>query len=99
MRKSIVEALERKSDLTVCGEAEDAQQAISAIASSRPDLVLTDIQLQASSGLDLIKNLRTQSPALPIIATHDPNLGDLAQRRILLRHGRVVPELRQTVCA
>jgi DNA-binding NarL/FixJ family response regulator len=69
MRQSIVAALERETDLTVCGEAEDAPAAIKAIATLQPDLVLTDIQLKSSSGLDLIKALRTQSPELPVVAT------------------------------
>jgi DNA-binding NarL/FixJ family response regulator len=69
MRRSIVEALEREPDLTVCGEAEDVTEALAAIVSLQPDLVLTDIQLKSSSGLDLIKALRAQSPALSIIAT------------------------------
>lgn len=69
MRRSIVEALERESDLTVCGEAADVQEAIAAIESLQPDLVLTDIQLKSSSGLDLIKALHAQTPALPIVAT------------------------------
>ena len=69
MRQSIVGALERETDLTVCGEAEDAREAIEAIASLQPDLVLTDIQLKSSSGLDLIMLLHAQTPALPIVAT------------------------------
>ncbi len=69
MRRSIVEALEREPDLAVCGEAEDAQEALAAIASLQPDLVLTDIQLKSSSGLDLIKALHGQSPALLVVAT------------------------------
>lgn len=69
MRRSIVEALERESDLTVCGQAEDAKEALAAIASLEPDIVLTDIQLKTSSGLDLIKTLHAQSPELLIIAT------------------------------
>lgn len=69
MRRSIVEALEREPDLAVCGQAEDAQEALAAIASLQPDLVLTDIQLKSSSGLDLIKALHAQSPTLPVVAT------------------------------
>lgn len=69
MRRSIVEAIEREPDLTVCGQAEDASEALAAIASLEPDLVLTDIQLKSSSGLDLIKALRERAPALPVIAT------------------------------
>ena len=69
MRRSIVEAIERETDLTVCGQAEDTQEALAAIAALQPDIVLTDLQLKSSSGLDLIKALRAHSPALPIIAT------------------------------
>ena len=68
MRRSIVEALERETDLVVCGQAEDAQEALSAIVSLQPDLVLTDIQLKSSSGLDLITKLRALFPALRILA-------------------------------
>lgn len=69
MRRSLVEAIEREPDLTVCGQAEDAQEAFAAVVSMRPDLVLTDIQLKSSSGLDFIKAIRTHAPALPIVAT------------------------------
>lgn len=68
MRKSIVAALERESDLAVCGQAVDAAGAFAAIVSLRPDLVLTDLELKSSSGLDLIKSLRARAPELPIIA-------------------------------
>jgi DNA-binding NarL/FixJ family response regulator len=69
MRRSLVEAIERETDLTVCGQAEDAQEALAAIVAAQPDLVLTDIQLKSSSGLDLIKALHAHTPALPVIAT------------------------------
>ena len=69
MRLSLVDALEREPDLVICGQAEDAQEAFAAIVSLHPDIVLTDIQLKSSSGLDLIKALRAHSSALPIIAT------------------------------
>jgi len=69
MRRSLVEAIEREPDLTVCGQAEDAQAALAAVVSLCPDIVLTDIQLKSSSGLDFIKAVRTQALALPIVAT------------------------------
>jgi len=69
MRRSIVEAIEREPGLTVCGHAEDASAALAAILSLPPNLVLTDIQLKSSSGLDLIKFLRARLPVLPIVAT------------------------------
>ncbi len=69
MRRSIVETIEREADLMVCGQAEDAEEALAAIVAARPDLVLTDIQLRSSSGLDLIAALRVRMGALPVVAT------------------------------
>lgn len=69
MRRSLVEAIEREADLAVCGHAEDAQAALAAVLSARPDIVLTDIQLKSSSGLDFIKAIHEQNPALPVVAT------------------------------
>lgn len=69
MRRSLVEAIERETDLTVCGQAEDAQEAFAAVVSVRPDIVLTDIQLKSSSGLDFIKAIRAHTPELPVVAT------------------------------
>ena len=69
MRRSLVEAIERETDLTVCGQAEDAEEAFAAIVSLRPDIVLTDIQLKSSSGLELIRTIRAHTPKLPVVAT------------------------------
>ena len=69
MRRSLVEAIERETDLTVCGQAEDALSAVAAVVSVRPDIVLTDVQLKASSGLDFIKAIRVHDADLPIVAT------------------------------
>ena len=69
MRRSIAETIEREPDLTVCGQAEDAATALAVIQSQPPDIVLTDIRLKSSSGLDLIHSLRTRWPALSIVAT------------------------------
>lgn len=69
MRRSLVDAIERETDLTVCGQAEDAQEAFAAVVCLRPDIVLTDIQLKSSSGLDFVKAIRAHAPELPVVAT------------------------------
>ena len=68
VREGIVESLNREADLNVCGEADDLPRALSAIPNTHPDLVLTDIQLKTSSGLQLIRELRRLYPTLPIVA-------------------------------
>ena len=69
MRRSLVEAIERETDLVVCGQAEDAEEAFASVVALQPDIVLTDIQLKSSSGLDFIKAIRAHAPALPVVAT------------------------------
>ncbi len=68
VREGIVESLNRETDLRVCGEADCVAQALSAIPNVQPDLVLTDLQLKSSNGLQLIRELRRLYPTLPIIA-------------------------------
>ena len=67
VRQGIVETINREPDLTVCGEADELSPAIDAIMATHPDLVLIDIYLKSSSGLDLIRRLRPILPALPLI--------------------------------
>lgn len=47
---------------------------------------------------EIFETLHAQGKTI-VIATHDPVLGGLAQRRILLRHGRVVEDERNGRCA
>jgi DNA-binding NarL/FixJ family response regulator len=65
-----------EKDLMVCGEAGDAESALSAIQSLRPDLVLVDITLPGESGLDLIKKVRVSEPGtkMLVISMHDEAL-------------------------
>lgn len=57
----------RETDLEVCGTAEDAGKALAAIANTRPDVAVVDLSLSRSSGLDLIKDIRLQHPAVQVL--------------------------------
>ena len=46
----IAQLINRQSDLMVCGEEEDASNALSAIERLKPNLVIADISLKESSG-------------------------------------------------
>lgn len=58
IREGISAILGRQSDMEVCGEASDVNEAIAQIARLQPDLVILDISLKAGTGLDVIKQLR-----------------------------------------
>jgi DNA-binding NarL/FixJ family response regulator len=75
-REGLVQVINSEDDLTVCGEAADAEQALEAIPSLKPDLVLVDISLPGKSGLELIKDLRARNGRvkLLVLSMHDEAL-------------------------
>ena len=58
IRVGLTALLSRQSDLEVCGEAIDADEAIAQVARLHPDLLILDISLRSGTGLDVIKRLR-----------------------------------------
>jgi two-component system, NtrC family, response regulator AtoC len=46
----------------LCGEAESAEAAIARLDSEAPDLVLTDLKLPNQSGVELLRQVKTQLP-------------------------------------
>ncbi len=59
VRERLAELIAEEQDLAVCGQADDAPQALELIGSTRPDLAIVDLGLKHSSGLDLIKQIRS----------------------------------------
>jgi DNA-binding NarL/FixJ family response regulator len=68
VRQGLAQLINQEKDLEVCGQAEDAHEALQAIRHLNPDLVVTDISLKDTSGIDLIKDLKIQYPSLPVLA-------------------------------
>src|SRR4051794_4174828 len=75
-REGLQQMIERNPELTVCGEAADASEAMKAILELKPDLVLVDISLGGTSGIDLIKDIKTEYEDLPVlvVSMHDESL-------------------------
>jgi DNA-binding NarL/FixJ family response regulator len=75
-REGIARRISSESDMMVCSEAESAQQALQIIEKQKLDLVLLDISLEASSGLDVLKDLRMRFPELHtlILSMHEESL-------------------------
>jgi DNA-binding NarL/FixJ family response regulator len=76
MREGLCGTINREPDMMVCGEAENAQQALTAIPTLMPDLALVDITLPGKSGLELVKDLSALRLPLKILAIsmHDEAL-------------------------
>ncbi len=62
MRDGLTARISNEPDLTVCGEAEDADTALQLVQELSPDLVIIDISLKSGHGLDLAKRIRDRHP-------------------------------------
>jgi len=73
VRQGLAMLINQEQDLVVCGQAEDAHEAMRAVRESEPDMVIVDISLKETSGVELIKDLQVQHPDLPILtlSMHD----------------------------
>jgi DNA-binding NarL/FixJ family response regulator len=73
VRDGLKNLIQQEQDLIVCGEAADAPTALQEIPKTSPDIALVDLTLEHTSGLELVKEIRTQYPELPVIvlSMHD----------------------------
>ena len=67
VREGLADLVNKEKDLVVCGQAEDAYQAMEAIRELKPDMAIVDISLKETSGLELIKDIKVRHPSLPIL--------------------------------
>lgn len=82
MRKGISQLISNEKDMVVCGEAEDAHKALTAIGATKCDVVILDISLGATSGIELLKNIKVRYPKLLVLvlSMHDETV--YAQRAL-----------------
>ena len=66
-RRGLKHALEETPDIEVIGEASNGDSLLSMIKSDNLDMVLLDISMPGKSGLDLLKQLKSEYSKLPIL--------------------------------
>jgi DNA-binding NarL/FixJ family response regulator len=73
MRNGLAALIDNEGDLKVCAQADNAGQALNAVAKQSFDLALVDISLPDKNGLELIKDIRALCPELPllVVSMHD----------------------------
>ena len=67
LRRGLKEILMRELEGAVCGEAKDATETLSCIEHGDWDLVILDITMPGRSGLEVLRDLKTARPKLPVL--------------------------------
>jgi two-component system, NarL family, response regulator len=103
LREGIAALIARQPDMSLVGEAANAQEAIRQYRSVRPDVTLMDIQMPEGSGINAIVDIRSEFPAARIIVLTTYS-GDVLANRALksgacgyLLKGVVRKELIETI--
>lgn len=76
LRKGLGELINQQLDMIICGEADDAPEALKAICQIQPDLVIVDISLKSQNGIELIKNIKAINPSTQVLvlSMHDESI-------------------------
>jgi DNA-binding NarL/FixJ family response regulator len=75
-RKGLEQLIQSEDSFAVCGEANNAPEAMDVIRKLNPDLAIVDLSLPGANGIELIKNIRAEFSKLPILvlSMHDESL-------------------------
>jgi DNA-binding NarL/FixJ family response regulator len=82
VRRGFQLLLGMERDLMVCGEADSGPTALQKILALKPDVAIVDLSLKASSGLELIKQLRAQELKLKLLVFTMRDEGIYAERAL-----------------
>ena len=67
VREGLKQIVADVPDIVVAGEAKDGHEALDKISKNNYDVVLLDISMPGISGLDVLKQLRSQKPQLRVL--------------------------------
>jgi DNA-binding NarL/FixJ family response regulator len=75
-RAMLVQLIEQELGMTVCGQTNKLQDALTLIAQTQPDAAIVDLTLSGPGGLELIKEMTARRIPLPVLvlSMHDEKL-------------------------
>ena len=82
VREGIARLVDDEQDLMICGQADDAPEALKAISETKPDIAVVDVSLKSSSGIELMKSIKAQYPKLPVLVLSMHNEALYAERAL-----------------
>ena len=82
VRDGLAEAINAEADLTGCAVADERHEALHLAESAEPDLIVVDLLLKNSSGLELIKDIHARWPRLLILVVSMQDENYYAERAL-----------------
>ena len=67
VRDGIKSLLENENNIIVVGEATDGQEALTIVASEKPDLLIVDIRMPHFTGIEVVEKIRQENTPLKIV--------------------------------
>jgi DNA-binding NarL/FixJ family response regulator len=76
VREGMGRLIDREPDMTLCGESCGDGDLLAAIKASTPDVVVLDLSLRGTNGLDLIASIKTHVPGARVfvLSMHDEKI-------------------------
>jgi DNA-binding NarL/FixJ family response regulator len=76
VRLGMRQLIAAEPDLSICGEAETAEQALDVAQTTKPDLAIVDLSLGTTHGLELVRHFHDTMPSMPVLvlSMHDEAL-------------------------
>ena len=75
-RHGISQLISKLPEVTICAQAQNAQEALEAMRHHRPDVALLDVSMPGTNGIELIKLMLAEQPRLMIlvVSMHDESI-------------------------
>ncbi|MBI3803720.1 MAG: response regulator transcription factor [Nitrospirae bacterium] len=67
VRRGLKQILTETSDMVVAGEAHDGQEMLDMVRNDQWDVIVLDISMPGRGGLDILKQLKSERPKLPVL--------------------------------
>ncbi|MBA2732438.1 MAG: response regulator transcription factor, partial [Acidobacteria bacterium] len=67
VRQGLKQTVAEEPDMTVAGEAQNAQETLKLVREQEWDVIVLDITMPGRSGLDLLIELKREHPNLPVL--------------------------------
>jgi DNA-binding NarL/FixJ family response regulator len=73
VREGVAQTLSRESDMCVCGDAACIDEAFEKLPACKPDVIIIDISLKNSDGIDFLRQLKAKGFIIPslIFSMHE----------------------------